>query len=312
MIAAPDQPLYHHYLPAFYQSRWCGEDGRLRRFSKPYGNRLATKRVSPKVSGGEDLLYTDHSALAETAQAMEYGFMSPLDSQASEALVALETDDPAIRIDPRLRSAWSRFLMSLMMRMPDHLEALTKGLAEEWALQMPELEAAYEAKKGTEDPSSFASYMDTRSPDELRSWMLSVLRSLMDHALIGDMINNMRWFVRTIDGPAEFLTSDRPLITWYEFAADDSYIILPIGPLSAFVAVNNVETQRRIEACAADQWVTGLNRSIAGAARQFVFARDDRMKSFIADHFGTKPRTTLFEHLLRFRRKKNSESDASS
>lgn len=310
MIAASELPLYHHYLPAFYQSRWSGEDGRLRRFSKPHGDKLATKWVSPQVSGGEDLLYTDHSTPAESAQAMESGFMSPLNSLASEALIALETDNPAVRKDARLRSAWSRFLMSLMMRMPDHLETLTTGLAEEWARRMPELEAAYEAKKGPHDPATFAAYMDTRSPDEVRSWMLSVLRTLMDHALIGEMINNMRWFVRTVDGPAEFLTSDRPLITWYEFAAHDFYIILPIGPKSAFVAVNNEKTQRGIEARAADEWVTGLNRSIVGAANKFVFARDDGMKDFIAQHFGAKARTTLFEYLLRFRCKKNAEAGA--
>lgn len=311
LTAVPDQPLYHHYLPAFYQSRWSGADGRLRRFSKPYGNRLTTKWVSPKVSGGEDLLYTDHSVAPEGAQVMESDFLSPLDSQASEALIALETDDPIIRTDPRLRSAWSRFLMSLMMRMPDHLETLTKGLVEEWARQMLELEAAYQAKKAPDDPATFAGYSDKQSPDELRSWMLSVLRTLMDHVLIGEKINNMRWFVRTIDGPAKFLTSDRPLITCYEFAARDSYIILPIGPSSAFVAVNNEETQRRIEACAAEQWVDNLNKSIAGAARKFVFAEDDSMKSFIAEHFGEKPRTTLFEYLTSFRRKRNAESGLS-
>jgi len=53
----------------------------------------------------------------------------------------------------------------------------------------------------------------------------------------------------------------------------------------------------------------GLNKSIAGAAKKFVFAQDDNMRDFIAEHFGTKQRTTLFEYLLRFRRKKNEEAD---
>lgn len=122
------------------------------RLGKPYGDKLATKWVSPQVSGGEDLQYTDPSAPAEGTQAMENGFMSPLDSLASEALAALETGNPAIRKDSRLWSAWLRFLMSLMMRMPDHLETLTTGLAQDWARQMPELEATYEARKGPDDP----------------------------------------------------------------------------------------------------------------------------------------------------------------
>lgn len=66
--------------------------------------------------------------------------MSPLDSAAAEALAALEKGDPRMRRDPQMRSAWSRFLMSLMMRMPDHLDTLETGLAEEWIRHMPELE----------------------------------------------------------------------------------------------------------------------------------------------------------------------------
>lgn len=312
MSRQTEQPLYHHYLPSFYQARWAGEDGKLRRFSKPHADKLVAKWVSPQVSGGEYLLYTDPVAVPDSAQAVETGFMSPLDSLAAEALTALEQEDPRMRQDPRMRSAWSRFLMSLMMRMPDHLDTLEFGLAEEWARHMPELRTAYAKNKGPDDPPTFAEFMDTRPPEETRSWMISVLPTLVDHSLIGGLLNNMRWFIQRIEGNAEFLTSDRPIITWYEFAAHDSYIILPIGPKAAFCAVNNVETQRRIEGCDPEQWVTSLNKSMVGAARKFVFARGDSMKDFIAEYFGTKPRTTLIECLLRFRRKKNEEASSST
>jgi hypothetical protein len=303
-----EQPLYHHYLPAFYQSRWAGENGKLRRFSKHHGDKLVAKWVSPKVSGGEEFLYSDPAAPPESVQAVETRFLQPLDTLAAEALKALETDNPVMKRDSRLRSAWSRFLMSLMMRMPDHLETLESGLIEEWAQSMPELEAAYAEKRGANDPATFAMYMATRPEGEFRSWMLSVLKRLMDHANIGELLNNMRWFIRRIPGEGEFLTGDRPIITWYEFAARDSYIILPIGPKAAFVAVNNVETQQRIEACEPNSWVIGLNKSIVGAAQKFVFARDDSMKDVIAENFGAKPRTTLFEYLIRFRRRRNEEA----
>ncbi|WP_299734108.1 DUF4238 domain-containing protein [uncultured Tateyamaria sp.] len=305
-------PLYHHYLPSFYQARWVGENGKLRRFSKPYADKFVAKWVSPQVSGGEKRLYTDPSAVPERAQDAETGFMSPLDSAAADALTALEQGDPRMRRDTRMRSAWSRFLMSLMMRMPDHLDTLETGLAEEWARHMPELETAYSKNNRPGDPLTFTEYMETRSPSEMRSWMVAVLPALVDHAPIGELLNNMRWFIRRIQGNAEFLTSDRPIITWYEFTARDSYIILPIGPKAAFCAVNNLETQRRIEERDPEQWVVGLNKSIAGAAKKLVFARDDNMRDFIAEHFGTKQRTTLFEYLLRFQRKKNNEADSTA
>lgn len=312
MSRKAEQPLYHHYLPSFYQARWVGDHGKLRRFSKPYADKLVAKWVSPQVSGGEKGLYTDPSSVPERAQDAETGFMSPLDSTAAEALAALEQDDPRMRRDPQMRSAWSRFLMSLMMRMPDHLDTLETGLAEEWARRMPELETAYSKNKGPSDPPTFTDYMEARPPSEMRSWMVAVLPTLVDHDLIGGLLNNMHWFIRRIQGNAEFLTSDRPIITWYEFAAPDSYIILSIGPKAAFCAVNNLETQCRIETCDPEQWVVGLNKSIAGAAKKFVFAQDDSMRDFIVDHFGTRQRTTLFEYLLRFRQKKNEEAGLTS
>lgn len=307
----PEQPLYHHYLPSFYQARWAGENGKLRRFSKPHADKLAAKWVSPKVSGGEELLYSDPVAVPEVAQSLETGFMARLDSLAADALTALEQEDPRMLRDSRMRSAWSRFLMSLMMRMPDHLDTLETGLTEEWARYMPELETAYAQKKSSDGPPTFAEFMNTLSPEETRSWMIAVLPKLVDHAPIGGLLNNMRWFIRRIKGNAEFLTSDRPIITWYDFGASDTYIILPIGPKAAFCAVNNLETQRRIESCDHEQWVTDTNKLIAGAARKFVFARGDGMQDLIAEHFGTKPRTTLFEYLLRFRRTKNEKADSS-
>lgn len=304
------QPLYHHYLPAFYQARWCGKDGRLRRFSKPYQDKFVAKWVSPEVSGGEDYLYSDKTAPTASEHAMESRFMSPLDSLASQALSALEASDPAMRHDPRLRSAWSRFLISLMMRMPDHLETLTQGLIEEWARTMPEIGIAYEAQKGPTDPATLGEYLDTLPPDEVRGWMLGVLRILINRARVGEWINNMRWFIRTIEGPSEFLTSDRPIISQYDVGTEGSYILLPIGPKRVFIAVNSLATQRQFENYDPEEWVQALNRMIAGAAVKFVFAKDDNKFAFVKEQFGIEPRETLFDKLVRYRQQKNANPDA--
>ncbi|MHB2266431.1 DUF4238 domain-containing protein [Aliihoeflea sp. PC F10.4] len=299
-------PRYHHYLPSFYQSRWAGVDGRLRRYSMPYGGKVDCKWVYPAQSGGEYNLYSDPAAPAEKAQGMESDFMSRLDSLAHDALTMLETGDPRIHRESGPRSAWSRFLMSLMMRMPNDMATLKTGLVEEWARYLPELEQAYQAKKQTGWPATFAAYMDTLHPNELESWAISVAPTLMDHSMIGELINNMRWFIREISGDAEFLTSDRPLISLYEFAADDSYIMLPIGPKAVFVAVNNLATQRRIEANDPAVWVESMNRMVVGAAKRFVFGTDDSRKDFVREHLGKRQRKTLFEMLVEYRKAQNS------
>jgi len=80
-------------------------------------------------TGGEDGLYELKGLPPEEAQRIETAFMKPLDTLANDALVMLESDDPRIRLDPKYRSAWSRFLMSLMMRMPTDISVLREGLA---------------------------------------------------------------------------------------------------------------------------------------------------------------------------------------
>ena len=53
-----------------------------------------------------------------------------------------------------------------------------------------------------------------------------------------------------------------------------------------------------------DERVNRLNRLIAGAAVKLVIAQGDGMRDRIREHFGTVPRTSMFEYLVRFRRSK--------
>ncbi|RUU81267.1 DUF4238 domain-containing protein [Mesorhizobium sp. M7A.F.Ca.MR.362.00.0.0] len=305
------RPIFHHYLPSFYQARWAGADGKLRRFRLVHGGKVDVKWAYPSQSGGDDYLYSDPAKAPTEAQWLEQGFMSPLDSLAAVALGMIESDDPVIRRNPKYRSAWTRFLLSLMMRMPNDIKVLQASLDEEWLLRLDGLEEVYQEKKGANDPATFKQYLAQQKPHEIESWAKSLLPKLIDHQHIGQMINNMRWFVRSIpDGAdSQLVTSDRPLITWYDFSEPDTYIMLPIGPKCLFVAVNNLQTQQRIESRDPVSFVTNMNRLVIGAAKEFVFTSDDRCRDLISEHFGKKPRTTLFEYLLRYRRRKRSEQE---
>ncbi|CAI2934351.1 DUF4238 domain-containing protein [Aminobacter niigataensis] len=301
------EPKFHHYLPSFHQSRWAGADGRVLRYRKVYGGRIHRKRVYPTESGGDEYLYSDPSKPPAEAQWVERTFMSPLDSRAHDALTMLENQDPRINHEARARSDWSRFLMSLMMRMPDDLATLRESLQEEWIHEIPQLEKAFQEKKESSDPATFAEYWEKQGDKDFVAWAIALAPTLIDHGLIGDKLNNMRWFIREISGDAEFLTSDRPLISHYDLHRPDTFIILPIGPKRAFVAVNNVQCQKAIEAHDGEYFVNWLNRLVVGAAKEFVFAQDNRHRELVERHFGDRPRTTLFEYLARFRRRRRQE-----
>jgi hypothetical protein len=295
-------PRKHHYLPVFYMARWAGEDGKLCQFSRPHKN-VVSHRKYPAQTGYVERLYELSGLPPEKAQGIEQGFMQRLDSLAATALRMLEEDDPRIRREPQPRSAWSCFILSLLLRTPQDITALKSGVAEEWARCIRDLETKYAAKRTSNDPATLEEYLAQRSPDHVDQWAMSLLPSLIDHEKIGELLNNMRWLVRRIgSGAGEFLTSDHPVVMSWTLTEPNAFLFLPIGPKAMFVAVNDLETQRMIEERNPAEQVEAVNRFVAGRAVRFVYARNDAALEYVREHMGTKPRSTLLEQLATRRR----------
>ncbi len=295
-------PLKHHHLPVFYLKRWTGEDGRLCQFSRPH-KEIVSHRKYPAQTGYVERLYELPGLPSGKAQEIEQGFMQRLDSLAAEALAMLENDDSRITRDSQPRSAWSRFVMSLLMRTPEDVAALKSGIAEEWAQSIPELEAKYVNERGPNDPATLEEYLAQRDPEDVERWAISLAPRLIDHRKIGKLLNNMRWMVRRITSDAgEFLTSDRPVVMSWTLTEQNAFLFMPIGPKAMFVAVNDVETQRMVEEREPAEQVEAINRFIAGRAVKFVYARDDSVLNYVRQHMGTKPRKTLIEQLAERRK----------
>lgn len=289
-------PIKHHYNPEFYLSRWTGEDGRLCQFSRPNGVLVPNMRF-PSQTGYQKRLYEMPDLPADKAQQVELLFMQPLDTMAAEALVCLDNDDPRMRQDPKLRSAWSRFIMSMMLRAPEAIEALKQGVATQWRKSIPALEERYEQVRGDSDPATFTEYL-AKHGNNTDGWAMSLAPKLIDHALIGNMLNNMRWFVRRISSAeGEFLTSDRPVVMSWTLTEENAFLLFPIGPKAMFVAVNDVATQGLIEEREPGEQVRAWNQLLAGRAVRFVYARDDLVLPFVAEHIGKHQRPTLLEQI---------------
>jgi hypothetical protein len=300
-------PLKHHHLPVFYLKRWVGDDGQLTQFSRPH-KEVVKRRRYPAQTGYAARLYETPGLPPEEAQRVEQKFMQHVDSLGAEALFALESDDPRLRTDRRLRSAWSRFIMSLLMRTPEDIAALKGGVAEEWMRSIPELEAKYAAKKGPDDPATFAAYFATRGPDELDQWAMSLAPVLMDHTGIGGLLNNMRWFIRRITSDiGALLTSDRPVVMSATLTERNAYLFLPIGPKAFFVAVNDDETERLVLERDPAAQVTAINELVTRHAMKFVYAQSDEPLGFVRAYMGTRRRKTLIEQLVERQRQNRSE-----
>jgi hypothetical protein len=190
-------PIKHHHLPVFYLKRWVGDDGRLCQFSRPHLEVVAHRKY-PSQTAYVERLYELPGLSLDKAQQIEQRFMQRVDSLAAEALTALEDDIARMTQDLRLRSAWSRFIMSLLMRTPEDIATLKSVTSEEWNRAMPRLESEYSAVRTPNDPLTFEEYLALRDPQDVDRWAMSLAPLLIDHPMIGGLLNNMRWLVRRI------------------------------------------------------------------------------------------------------------------
>lgn len=210
-------PIRHHYLAIFYLERWAGEGSLLCRFSRPYGDKIVSKRVSPRGTAYEEHLYSMHSASGLPVADMERDFMSRLDSEAAEALAQLEVSLPDSKWDNRLRSAWSRFVWAQSIRTPSEIAQLKSSVKEEWGKALPELQDRYAELRPDNAPEKVDDYYASCDPYIDDRFALSTASRLMDHPGIIETLNNMHWKVIDFAGCGiQLLTSDCPV--WMRYA----------------------------------------------------------------------------------------------
>ena len=303
--AVPAQQSFrHHYIPKFYSKRWTGEDLKLIEFSRPY-EKLQFKKVYPVQTGFAERLYEMKGVPASAAQKVEDEFMKPIDSDAAVALGMLEMGDTHIHTDSKWRSAWSQFLISLLMRTPKDLAVLAQVLEDDWARDFPKFEKDYLANRKPDDPATLQEFIDQKDLAYMARWTIDTARQLMSHDQLGQQLNSLRWFVLTTGSDAtEFLTSDRPVVMSGTLTADNSYLYLPIGPHVLFVAVANAAAEQRIKRFPTAELVESTNKLVTRQATKYVYAADNKSMPFVEEHFGKPGPESLMERLRDYRNEK--------
>jgi Protein of unknown function (DUF4238) len=307
--AVPAQQSFrHHYIPKFYSKRWGGEDFKITEFSRPYKT-LQARQVYPVQTGFADRLYEMKGVPASAAQKVEDEFMKPVDSDAAVALELLETEDSRIHTEPKYRSAWSQFLITLMIRTPKDLAVLAQALADDWARDFPMFEKKYLSSRKPDEPATLQDFIDQKDPDFMARWTIDYARELMNHDELGQLLNNLRWFVLTTKADVpQFLTSDRPVVMSDTLTADDSYLYLPLGPHRLFVAVTNAAAEERIRRFPSLELVDETNRLVTLQASKYVYGADKKAIEFVEKYFGKPGPKSLMERLRDHRNEKAKES----
>jgi hypothetical protein len=271
----------HHYIPCFYLRQWIGEDGRLCEFSRPYGE-VKPRRTHPSGTGYEWDLYTDDRLPTNADSSLEDVFLKRVDQRASDALQLLVLDQMN-ELTVEMRSAWSRFLISLIQRNPEKMA----WLREQWVTRFGETLAAIESEyEALGRPADLGAFEALRTDLDPRAGARTLQR-LIDLRRVGAFINQMRWQTVSFNGlDHSLLTSDRPVIMTNGLKYADSHIVMPMGPAHLFLAANNTETEHQLRKLGARELAQRANDRVARQAKKYVYGRDGRQLRFVENRLG--------------------------
>ena len=266
----------NHYIPVFYQKPWCGPDGRLCQYSRPR-QAVRADRKFPTETGFERGLYTLKGHTEEVAEIVEDKLMRRTDNDAAIAHQLL-LDKNIDGMDENVRSAWARFVISIMRRTPEAYTGLGQRMTAMLEAENPELAI-------TGDPET-----DDRAMARLvflERHRALLLQTLLNSEPIGNHFINMRWNIVTFDsadGP--LLTSDRPFVTSNGMLHALAHFIVPISPTQCFVAVNTPEALELLKEIPADEFIRRMNDRMACQARKFVYGLDDSHMELVSERLG--------------------------
>ena len=287
-------PLRHHFLPEFYLKRWAQQDGRLVEYKKPYANTVKPRRTHPKGTGFIFRLYAVEGLPDDVAHEMESEFLSPVDSRAAQALIAMQADK---EFSTAQRLAWASFVATLLSRMPEDIDLVKKIIRELAQTILPGFQPIFERLRPENETRTFQQMTD-ELVGRSNQRAINFARRIMSNDRLIRGIAAMEWSILTFQSAKfEFLTSDRPVIYTNVLGNDQSHIVLPVGPRRLFIAAKDRKLIDRIRGAGEDALVIATNTHVVGAANKYVYGSNDSQLRFIQNRMGNAKIPTLIERM---------------
>jgi hypothetical protein len=284
MPISNNKPRDHHYIPVFYLKQWRGLNKKLIEYTVKHGKPIA-KPVGPKGTGFQTDLYAFPELPPEMAQHIEDVFLKYADNTASIAhQMHLAGQDIWTA---ELRSGWSRFLISLIIRHPDVMMDLRAATMKSWKDTEASTQAEYEKTKEPHYPATFDEYIAAVDPLIPVKVSLNAIIKAFDNEKLGAHINNMYWAVIDLSKAVHrLLTSDRPL-QYMNLNNSQGFMALPISPTKLFLAANSPQSIMNVRGQKPEKVIREVNLFVVSRARRFVFAQDESQESFIKKRIHT-------------------------
>ncbi len=293
----------HHYIPKFYLKQWAITDRQLCEFRQSHKmvrgrvTKIVRHRMTyPDGTGYVRGLYTFDGLPPEAADFLETKFFMQADTHASDALDQLLAHKVDL-IEP-YKSAWSRFIMTLVYRNPEAIARLRHIVLNGLPTELEEYRTLWERTQSNPGSLDFDAYKSEFADRNRQQVTLILLRTVMDSQQVGGLISSMRWAVLTFkQARYSLLTSDRPYAMTNGIGKEDGHIVLPISPTTIFIAARNQRTMQQILALCNDENVRmdeKLNDLIAKQSHRYVYATNAAQLGFVSTRLGQKQKSTPF------------------
>jgi hypothetical protein len=261
-----NSPVKHHFNPAFSLKPWAGADGQLCEMKRING-KVVSRRTHPNATGFQKNLYRTDGVSAEHEQHLELNVMKPLDTDAERALKKILSGD-STPWNSEERSAWTRYILSLMFRNPHAVQELKNHVRE--------------MHRGRTHPTA------------AEIGATNLLIDIIDNDRLGPTIFDMHWSrVPLTRSKFSLLNSDQPLVRPRGLNDPRGYIVFPIAPDMLFLASNDETSARSIFDGNHTLAAKTMNKTVVSQAREFVWGVDDRQLPFVQKHMATAPERTL-------------------
>ncbi|MGL9623281.1 DUF4238 domain-containing protein [Bradyrhizobium sp. U531] len=290
-VSMPKEPN-HHYIPQFYLQEWVDAETRqLVEFCRRYKGLVVARPTAPAGTGYVPGLYKDRDAPKGQEYVIEETLMSSIDNWASRALQQFKTMGSLPgSLESQEALGWCRFLYSLIVRNPDHLEVIRNKLRTMDRAEILEyVRDDYLRIRRPEDPESFGEYKEAflKSPPDIDP--IKVLPVLMRSKRVFRVIASFKWHTMTMNTPKyPLLTSDRPVIMTNGLVSDDAHIVMPIGPRRLFIATRNMQTFESMKQRNPNEFAKAINDRICLQARKFVYGLDKNQLRFVSNRLGKR------------------------
>jgi hypothetical protein len=272
-------PEDHHFLPQFLLAPWCGVDGMLTAFSKPYQDKVVARRYAPSAVAKKPDLYTYTGLPDGKAQVIETAFFQKVDDEGARAFQAAFTNGPdSIAKEQRLQL--TVFIMSLRIRHPDAVEMMrkqgTEGLIAELDRDPEEAVAA-----GLTPSQKFSDLVARNHPALIENFGLSLLPQIATNPEYVNWIGRMGWVdVRFPVIAPELLIRDRALLLEGK-ALGDCYMVLPVGPRRALFISSDPRFLDAFRRLPPKEQVHRINRGSVIDAVEYIYASGNEHEPLI-------------------------------